>query len=131
MVGMTPLPASGRGGSRAWVPASAPCLPPAPTTTAVPGRVHVPLPATVVPPTKRAAPSAAPTAPPIAPPAAPPAAPAAPPTPLLSEFSQILDEPTGLGTAPAAPPALSWRYADLEQQLAEALETQWGGIEIS
>ena len=119
-VGLTPLPASGRGGSRAWVR-----LPPAL------GRVHPPLPVTPAPSPKRAAPSAAPTAPPIAPPAAPPAAPAAPPTPLLSEFSQILDEPTGLGTAPAAPPALSWRYADLEQQLAEALETQWGGIEIS
>jgi len=40
-----------RGGLHAWAPASAPCLPPAPTSTsAVPGRVHPPLPATPKPP---------------------------------------------------------------------------------
>eukprot|EP00964_Phaeocystis_antarctica_P085795 scaffold54260_cov68-Phaeocystis_antarctica.AAC.1 len=44
----------------AWAPVSAPCLPQAPTTTAVPGRDHPPLPATTpaLPPT-RAGPSAA------------------------------------------------------------------------
>ena len=39
-----------RGGLHAWAPASAPCLPQAPTTTAMPGRVHPPLPATPTPP---------------------------------------------------------------------------------
>ena len=71
-VGLTPLPASGRGGMHAWVPTSSPCLPSTPITTAVPGRVHPPLPATHAPPPTLAAPSAAPSA-------APPALPVAPP----------------------------------------------------
>ena len=93
--GLTKLPASGRGGMRAWVPASTPCLPPAPTTTAVPGRAHHSLPATPAPPPTRAAPSAAPTAPPVAPP------------PLPSDLAQMFDEPIGLGAAPAEPSAPS------------------------
>ena len=66
-VGLTPLPASGRGGMHAWVPTSSPCLPSTPITTAVPGRVHPPLPATPAPPPTLAAQSAAPAAPPVAP----------------------------------------------------------------
>ena len=67
-MGLTPLPASRRGGLHAWAPTSSPCLPPAPTTTAMPGRVHPPLPATPAPPPTLAAPSVAPAAPPVAPP---------------------------------------------------------------
>ena len=144
-MGLTPLPASGRGGSRAWVPA--PCLPPAL------GRVHPPLPVRPAPSPKRAAPSAASTAPPIAPPAAPPAAPAAP-TLLLSELAHLLDEPTGLGVALAAPvvqqgdlfsqgvlvstppavpeaPSVSSRLSGWleQQQLAEVLEDRLTGAE--
>ena len=88
---MTPLPNSGRGGNHAWGPASAPCLPPAPTTTALPGRVHPLLPASPAPPPTRAAPSTAPTAPPVA------------PLPLPSDLAQMFDEPTGPGAAPAVP----------------------------
>eukprot|EP00964_Phaeocystis_antarctica_P038849 scaffold22232_cov51-Phaeocystis_antarctica.AAC.2 len=47
----------------AWVPASAPCLTLAPTT-AVPGRVHPPLPATPAPPPTPATPPSPPVAPP-------------------------------------------------------------------
>ena len=71
------------------------CLPPAPTTIAVPERVHPPLPATPAPPPTLAAPSAAPAAPPVAPP------------PLPSDLAQMFEEPIGLSAAPAAPPAPS------------------------
>ena len=86
-----PLSVSGRGGIHAWAPASAPCLPPAPTTTTVPGRVHPLLPATPALPPTRAAPSTAPTAPPVA------------PLPLPSDLARMFDEPTGPGAAPAVP----------------------------
>ena len=76
---------------RAW----ATCLPPAPT--AVPGRPHSPLPATLTPPPTCGVPSErAPTAPPVAPPSLP------------SDLAQVFDEPiVGLGAAPAAPQAPS------------------------
>ena len=90
-----PLSVSGRGGIHAWAPASAPCLPPAPTTTTVPGRVHPLLPATPALPPTRAAPSTAPTAPPVA------------PLPLPSDLAQMFDEPIGLSAAPTAPLAAS------------------------
>ena len=79
-----PLPTSGRGGTHAWAPASAPYLPPAPTTTTVPGRVHPPLPATSAPP---------PTAPPVTPP------------PLPVDLAQMFEAPIGLDTVPATLPA--------------------------
>ena len=79
-----PLPTSGRGGTHAWAPASAPYLPLAPTTTTVPGRVHPPLPATSAPP---------PTAPPVTPP------------PLPVDLAQMFEAPIGLDTVPATLPA--------------------------
>ena len=98
---LTPLPASGRGGMRAWVPASAPA-----PTTAVPGRAHPPLPATLTPPPTCDVPSArAPTAPPVASP------------PLLpSNLARMFDEPIGLGAAPAAPPAPSMARTALPER---------------
>ena len=89
------------------------CLPQAPTTTAVPGQVHPPLPVTTpAPPPTRAAPSAPPVAPLTLPAdlAAPSAAPTAPTTaiPMLrSDLAQRLEEPIGLGAFPTAPPAAS------------------------
>ena len=100
---MTPLPASGRGGVRAWAPASVQCLPPATITAAVPvllavGWVTSPPPITPVPPPVRAAPSGAPNTPAAAPPPTAPPVPAAPPPPLPTDLAQMLfDVLAGLG----------------------------------
>ena len=110
-----PLPTSGRGGLHAWAPASALCLPPAPTTTAMLARVHPPLPATPAPPPTRAAPSAAPTAQLATPPPLPSdlATNPVPPAPRGSAAVVADAAPAGMpagfvrfaALAPAAPPA--------------------------
>ena len=90
--------------------------------------------ATHAPPPTRAAPFGAPAAPPAAPSTAPTAPLAAPPR-LPADHAQMLDEPIGLGAAPAVPPAPSatptvssnnWLE---QQQLAGVLEEQLTGVE--